>query len=135
MIKLVGVAGNPKSVLSGFREMTSHYANTPIWGAVSLDIADMTVRVDSNFKKLTVPGGVLGSMLFNVIKSKIPASVFGGAQIKHANADGTITFDYPDVGEANKVLVGNKEYFEVLKGMVINDPKLAPYKSILNKLL
>ena len=135
MIKLVGVAGNPKSVLSGFREMTSHYANTPIWGAVSLDIADMTVRVDSNFKKLTVPGGVLGSMLFNVIKSKIPASVFGGAQIKHANADGTITFDYPDVGEANKVLVGNKEYFEVLKGMIINDPKLAPYKSILNKLL
>lgn len=135
MIKLVGVAGNPKSVLSGFREMTSHYANTPIWGAVSLDIADMTVRVDANFKKLTVPGGVVGSMIFNVIKSKIPASVFGGAVIKQANADGTITFDYPDVGEANKVLIGNKEYFEVLKGMIMNDPKLAPYQSILNKLL
>ena len=135
MIKLVGVAGNPKSVLSGFREMTSHYANTPIWGAVSLDIADMTVRVDPNFKKLTVPGGMLGSMLFNVLKSKIPASVFGGAVIKQANADGTITFDYPDVGETNKVLVGNKEYFEVLKGMILNDPRLAAYQSILNKLL
>jgi hypothetical protein len=31
--------------------------------------------------------------------------------------------------------VGNKEYFEILKGMILNDPKLASYKSILNKLL
>lgn len=135
MVKLVGVAGSPKSILSGFHEMTTQYTNTPIWGAVSMDIADMTVRVDPNFKKLTVPGGMIGTMLFNVIKSKIPSAVFGGAVIKQANADGTITFDYPDVGETNKVLVGNKEYFEVLKGMILSDPRLAAYQSILNKLL
>jgi hypothetical protein len=65
----------------------------------------------------------------------VDLDITGGAIIKQANADGTITFDYPDVGEANKVLVGNKEYFEILKGMILNDPKLASYKSILNKLL
>jgi len=134
MVKLVGVAGNPKSVLRGFREMTAEYAGKSIWGAVSSDIADMTIRIDPNFKKLTVPSGMVGKLMFNAIKAIIPPQVFGGAVIKQVNADGTITFDYPDVGETNKVLLGNTEYFDFLKTQVLSDPRIAPYKNIIQKL-
>lgn len=77
---------------------------------------------------------MVGKLMFNAIKAIIPPQVFGGAVIKQVNADGTITFDYPDVGETNKVLLGNTEYFDFLKTQVLSDPRIAPYKNIIQKL-
>jgi hypothetical protein len=134
MVKLVGTAGSPKSVISGFREMTTNYTGKAIWGAVSLDIATMLERLDPNFKAMRVPGGIAGKILFKALKTMIPANVFGGAQIKDVNADGTITFEYNDVGEANKVMVGNKEYFDFLKNQILTDPRLSSYAPMLSKL-
>jgi hypothetical protein len=135
MIKLVGTAGSPKSVIAGFREMTSHYSGKAIWGAVSLEIATMLERLDPNFNAMRVPGGMAGKLLFKALKTMIPANVFGGAQIKDVNADGTITFEYSDVGQANKVMVGNKEYFDFLKNQIATDPRLSSYAPMINKLL
>lgn len=135
MVKLVGVAGKPKKVITGFREMVNDNANKPIWGTVSLDIAKMIVKLDPKFRILSVPGGVVGKLLFKTIKSVIPASVFGGADVLGVNPDGTIQFNYPDIGAANKVLIGTPEYFDVLKQKVmqLNMPDFA--KNQLIKLL
>jgi hypothetical protein len=124
MVKLVGVAGAPKSIIKGFREMSSSYSGKPIWGAMTLEIGNMVTKLDPKFKIFKMPGGMVGKMLFNTIKSLIPASVFGGANIKGVNPDGTIKFDYADVGEANKVLVGNVEYFNMLKEKIMDYPQI-----------
>jgi len=126
-VKLVGVAGNTKSILRGFREMTAENSNKPIWGAVSADIADMIVRIDSSYRVLKLPGGMIGSMLFNAIKTIIPTMSMGGAEIIGSKPDGSITFKYPDVGETNKVLVGNQEYFDTLKTQILLLPTLSTF--------
>jgi len=95
---------------------------------------DMAIRVNPNFKKLMVPAGMVGKLMFNAIKVLIPPQVFGDAVIKQVNNDGTITFDYPDVGETDKVLIGNKEYFDFLRNQVLTDPRVAQYKNIIQKL-
>ena len=135
MVKLVGLAGNTKSIIRGFNEMIADNSNKPIWGAVSLEIGNMVAKLDPNFRVLKLPGGMVGSMLFNTIKNVIPTMVFGGAKITGSNSDGSLTFKYPDVGETNKVLVGNKEYFDFLKLQILNLPNVSSLiKSQISKL-
>lgn len=124
-VKLVGVAGNTKSILRGFREMNTDNANKPIWGAVSADIANMIVRIDPSYRVLKLPGGMIGSVLFNAIKAVIPTMSMGGAEIVGSKPDGSITFKYPDVGETDKVLVGNQEYFDTLKTQILLLPTIS----------
>jgi len=102
--KLVGVAGDPKSILKGLTELQSE--GGPIWGAVSEPLARMAKKrgmiVPSFF-----PGG---GLLIRTLISTIPPEVFGG-DMPEVNKDGSLTFDYPDVGRSTKYLIGNKAYF------------------------
>ena len=135
-IKLVGVAGSTKSIIRGFRELTSFNSDKPIWGAVSLEIGNMIAKLDSNYSVLKLPGGMVGSFLFNAIKTVIPAMSMGGAEITGSKPDGSIIFKYPDVGETNKVLVGNKEYFDLLRSQILILPNIPSLiKSQISKIL
>jgi hypothetical protein len=135
-VKLVGVAGSTKSIIRGFRELTSDNAGKPIWGAVNLQIANMIAKLDSNYRVLKLPGGMIGFFLFNAIKTIIPTMSMGGAEITGSKPDGSITFKYRDVGETNKVLVGNKEYFDLLRNQILMLPNIPSLvKSQITKIL
>jgi len=123
-IKLVGVAGSTKSIIRGFNELNADNPGKAIWGAVSLEIANMIARLNPNYSVLKIPGGMVGSFLFNAIKTILPTMIMGGASITGSKPDGSITFNYPDVGETNKVLVGNKEYFELLRSQLLLLPNI-----------
>lgn len=116
MVKLVGVAGSPKSIYKGIHEVKNKYNNTPLWGMVSKDISTQMEKV--GFKSLKLKDDLKSKLFLKLIKAVIPSSVFGGAIINGINPDGTISFEYSDVGSANKVLVGNDSYFEALKEKV-----------------
>lgn len=99
MIKLVGVAGSPKSIYKGIQELSAE--NKPIWGMVSGDLVPMAQK----FGFIKPPAFVV-----KVIAKTIPASVLGGANYK-VNNDGSITFSYVDVGNTTKFFIANKLYF------------------------
>jgi hypothetical protein len=101
--KLVGVAGNGKSILRGVEELQSN--NYPVWGMVSDDIHKMALK--KGFK--TPP-----SFLLKLLIKFIPNSVFGGVDFD-VNSDGSITLKYSDVGDSRKYFIGNDEYFKKLK--------------------
>lgn len=104
MVKLVGVAGDPRSILRGIDELKS--TGQPFWGAVSAPLAAMAKK-----RGLIVPHLVFGGpMLIRALVAMIPDSVFGGHK-PNMTKDGGLTFDYPDVGPATKYLIGNKTYF------------------------
>jgi hypothetical protein len=104
MIKLVGAAGDPRSILRGIEELKA--TGRPFWGAVSAPLAAMAKK-----RGLIVPHLVFGGpTLIRALVAMIPDSVFGGHKPKMTK-DGGLTFDYPDVGPATKYLIGNKTYF------------------------
>jgi hypothetical protein len=76
------------------------------------------------FKVLKLKNDIKSKIFLKLIKNIIPSSVFGGAKINGINADGTIGFEYSDIGEANKVLVGNEIYFDGLKEKIISSDKI-----------
>lgn len=125
MIKLVGVAGSLKSIYRGMQEVKSKYANSPLWGMVSKEIADQIEKL--GLKPLKLKNDISSKIFLKLIKTIIPASVFGGAEIKGLNPDGTISFVYSDIGEANKVLVGNDVYFNQLKDKVLSHEKIPEF--------
>lgn len=104
MLKLVGVAGDPRAILKGLDELMA--TGAPIWGAVSAPLAVMAKK-----KGFIVPSSYPGgSKLIRALFSLIPASVFGGSK-PTINPDGGVTFAYEDVGTATKYLIGNRQYF------------------------
>jgi hypothetical protein len=107
LYKLVGVAGNTKSILTGLSELKSQ--NEPVWGMVSADIQSMAVK--QGFK--TPP-----TFLLKVLLKFIPSSVFGGADFE-INSDGSLTLKYDDVGDAKKYFIGNEQYFKKLKSDIL----------------
>lgn len=107
LYKLVGVAGNLKSILLGLNELKS--LNQPVWGMVSADIQKMAQK--QGFK--SPPG-----FLLKVLLKFIPSSVFGGADFE-INSDGSLTLKYDDVGDAKKYFIGNEEYFKKLKSDIL----------------
>jgi len=104
--KLVGVAGNSKSILNGLNELEKE--NIPVWGMVSKEIQKIM-----NKKGYKTPNAIV----MNVLLRLIPKSVFGGADYK-INLDGSITLDYEDTGKATKYFVGNDRYFDELKKQI-----------------
>ncbi len=134
LVKLVGVAGNPKSVLRGINDLQSKYGNKPIWGMVSLELAKMAEK--KGMKVLRVENTWANRMLFSFFSRVIPSAVFGDAKILGLNSDGTIKFQYGDIGETNKILIGNVHYFESLIKLIQTNPQLpAMVKSGLIKLI
>ena len=101
MMKLNGVAGNPKSIVKGLKELLAE--NHPTWGMVSQDMLPMAHKIGF----ITPPAFVIKSL----VKS-IPASVFGADF--DVNGDGSITLHYHDVGPSTKYFIANKQYFKQL---------------------
>ncbi|CAB4211698.1 hypothetical protein UFOVP1414_3 [uncultured Caudovirales phage] len=109
MKKMVGVAGDPRSILKGVDSLQAE--GGPIWGAVSSPLASMAKK-----RGMIVPHLHFGGpTLIKKVVPSIPDSVFGGVK-PEVQKDGGLVMDYPDVGKTTKYLVMNKEYLkEVLK--------------------
>lgn len=103
MLKLTGVAGNTKSIMRGIKELMKE--KQPIWGMVSKDILEMALRMGF---RTPSPKDIKNNI------HKIPAEVFGGAQITQIFDDGGVEFAYSDVGKTVKYLIGNDAYFSKL---------------------
>ena len=54
------------------------------------------------------------AILMKLLMANIPKGMFGNTPFK-INTDGSVTFDYPDVGSFTKIFVANEEYFNWLK--------------------
>jgi hypothetical protein len=104
MTKLVGVAGDPRSIIKGLNELQQ--TGGAIWGAVSASLAQMAVK-RGLIAPHRYPGGPL---MIRALLAMVPASVFGG-ETPEVSRDGGLIFHYSDVGTATKYLVGNKAYF------------------------
>lgn len=104
MKKLVGVAGDPKSILKGLAELQAD--GGPIWGAVSAPLAQMAKKRGMIVPHL-YPGG---AFFIKALVKVIPSYVFGGYE-PVVTKDGGVQFSYDDVGTHTKYLIGNKEYF------------------------
>ena len=104
MKKLVGVAGDPRSIIKGLSELQQ--TGGAIWGAVSAALVPMAVK-RGLIAPHRYPGGPL---LIRTLLAMVPASVFGG-ETPEVRSDGGLVFHYGDVGPATKYLVGNKAYF------------------------
>lgn len=121
MLKLTAVAGAPRSIIRGMQDLMSE--GKPVWGMVDKNIQSMAQRFG-----LKSPPGALVKMLIG----KIPSNVFGGATLKGVGWDGGATFDYADIGETTKYLIGNTEYYQLL----LNDSRLpAPARWALKKMV
>lgn len=101
--KLVGMAGDVKSIIAGFDELMSN--NYPVWGMVDDKILKMAQK-----KGFKTPPAFLLKLMYKVI----PSSVFGGVDFD-INSDGSITLKYQDVGDAKKFFIGNDIYFSKIK--------------------
>jgi len=102
--KLTGVAGSPKSIMRAMQELTS--TNYPIWGMLTQDLANMLTKRFGFRMPNRLEGFIISKLISN--------NVFGNVEFKR-NPDGSITFNYADVGEATKVFVGNREYYRKVR--------------------
>ena len=109
MLKLTGMAGSLKSIIKGLEQLKKEEA--PIWGMVTKDIASMANRV--GFK--SVDAQFVKNNIHN-----IPSYVFGGAKILSIQDDGGIVFQYSDVGESIKYLIGNDKYISMIEGFSLS---------------
>lgn len=110
MKKLVGVAGNPRSIIKGMDSLQAE--GGPIWGAVSSPLAAMAKK-----RGMIVPHLHFGGpFMIKKIIEQIPDYVFGGVRPK-VLPDGGLELDYPDVGKVTKYMVVNKDYLKELSGM------------------
>jgi hypothetical protein len=109
MKKMVGVAGDPRSIIKGVDSLQAE--GGPIWGAVSSPLAAMAKK-----RGMIVPHLHFGGpTLIKAIIPTVPDKVFGGVR-PQVQKDGGLVMDYPDVGKTTKYLVMNKEYLnEMLK--------------------
>lgn len=112
MLKLVGAAGNPRSVMKGMRELVD--LKLPIWGMMSSELIPMAKK----FGMIQPPGFVI-KMLMKII----PSNVWGDVPIT-VNKDGSITFSYDDVGDATKFFIASPEYFSYMLTNLHNNPML-----------
>lgn len=99
-IKLVGMAGNPRSIMKGMNDVIDE--GGPIWGMMDKRFVDILVK---RYKFVSPP-----SYIIKVLIKFIPKSVFGGVDFV-VNNDGSVTLDYEDVGKATKYFVANREYY------------------------
>jgi len=102
--KLTGVAGGIKSIMKGLAELKA--ANLPIWGMATKELTNILVG-RYGYK---IPNKIESMVLMKLI----PKNVFGNIEYKK-NSDGSITFQYPDVGESTKFFVGNDAYYKKIR--------------------
>jgi hypothetical protein len=110
MNKLTGVAGDLKSISVGVEELNK--LNEPTWGMADKKIVNV---LTGRYNFISPPAFVVKMLI-----KFIPDSVFGNTQYV-VNKDGSITFNYSDVGDATKYFFGNKMYFQsLLKNVSMN---------------
>lgn len=102
--KLTGVAGSMKSILKALQELNT--TNYPIWGMLTQELANILVRRYDFRMPNRLESFIIGKLISN--------NVFGNVEHK-SNPDGSITFNYKDVGESTKVFVGNREYYKKVR--------------------
>jgi hypothetical protein len=101
MYKLVGSAGDFRSVIKGLKELNS--LGKPTWGMASKEL----VSLGGRFGFINPP-----AWFVKVLIKQIPKGVLSGSSNDFkVNNDGSITLNYPDVGEATKYFFANKEYY------------------------
>lgn len=100
--KLVGVAGNPKSILKGIKDLLEAYKSKPLWGLVSKNIRDMAIKLGLE----TINKEELKN-LNQSITGGIGSGVLGGGSILGATDDGGVIINYPDIGKTTKYFIGN----------------------------
>jgi hypothetical protein len=99
--KISGVAGDIKAVGLGIKELSM--TNQAIWGAADKKMVDV---LTARYNFLSPP-----SFLVKAILKRVPSYLFGDATYE-INPDGSITFDYEDVGKATKYFFANKQFFD-----------------------
>ena len=110
MNKLTGVAGDLKSISIGIEELNK--LEEPTWGMADKKIVNV---LTGRYNFISPPAFVVKMLI-----KFIPSEVFGGAQYV-INKDGSLTFNYSDVGDATKYFFGNKKYFQsLLKNVSMN---------------
>lgn len=101
MYKLIGSAGDFRSVIKGIKELTA--LGKPVWGMASKEL----VSLGSRFGFINPP-----AWFVKILLKQIPKGVLSGSSNDFkVNNDGSITLNYPDVGEATKYFFANKEYY------------------------
>lgn len=101
LMKLNGVAGNPRGIVKGLRDLLAE--DHPTWGMISFDMLSMAHKIGF----ITPPAFVI-----KILIKSIPSSVFGAPF--DINDDGSITLHYSDVGSATKYFIANKKYYKQL---------------------
>jgi hypothetical protein len=127
MYKLNASYGSPRKVIEGFQEMEKEIGSDPIWGVMTLTVADLLEKVSKGeFKK--------PPKLF--VKTVIPhiKHIFG-SEIKEVKKNGAIIVSTP-AGNMEKFLIANKAYYRTLLDNAKNNPEKVPVpKSVLSILI
>jgi len=118
LVKMVGIAGSPKAALLGYKKMIAQ--KKPVWGMMSDKLAEMSEKMGM----IRAP-----AMLIKLMMPRIPKEIFGGVEFD-INKDGSVTFEYKDVGKATKYFVGSKQYYEQ-----VMQSKAVPLPGFLKKLM
>lgn len=107
LVKLTAVAGHPRAVMRGIRDLNTIWKDRPIWGAVSADL----VPVAQRYGMIAPHSKIGGPLVIRMVAKQIPPEVFGGASLT-VRKDGGIDIDVPEIGVTTKYLVGNRAYFK-----------------------
>lgn len=101
LYKLIGSAGNFRSIAKGMRELTS--LGKPVWGMVSKELVGPSER----FGFINPPGWFV-----KILFKQIPISTFtGSATDFKLNSDGSVTVKYHGLKDSVKYFIANKEYY------------------------
>jgi hypothetical protein len=124
LYKLVATYGSPKNVISGYKQMESEIGGEPIWGAMTLNLAQMLEKVSRNSFKIA-------PKLF--VKTVIPhiKHIFGDV-VKKVEKDGRLVIDTP-AGEMKKFFIANTVYYNHILDMAkSNSDRLPLPKPVIN---
>lgn len=126
LYKLVASYGSPKKIMNAFKEMQSEIGNKPIWGAMTLNLANMLERLSNKEFKIA-------PKLF--VKTIIPKikHIFGDV-VLDIKKDGAILIDTP-AGKMEKYFIYNKAYASNMLDQLKNHPDKLPIPKALIPIL
>jgi hypothetical protein len=127
MLKLVAVAGSPRSVLAGIKLLTAAHGNEPIWGAVSGDLVGMCER----FGLIAPHNRFGGPTIIRTLVGMIPVGILGISK-PEIQSDGGFVVNVTEIGPSKKYFVANKPYFAFVSSGAMDNVDFAG-KALLKK--
>lgn len=112
-LKLTGSGGNLKGVLSGLNQLLS--TNKPIWGIVTIDIANMLKKRD-----FFTPNKYFVDIILKILSDQLDGKI-------QVNNDGSFIITDEFGNSLNKVFVANKLYY---KSLLVNNEIMAKLPTI-----